>query len=200
MRRRVSPRSVRRRRHDMGCYVWWVLIGWLLLWCTNSIICELLCVTSQAKCHVKNVIPQRSTCSNNKVIWCRCAKLKVTKANLVRSYSCCRHSCSRLSGTFSRRPKRRSFATYLGSLHQDVRARISLKNTHHFLDGIMLQYLTGEVVTVGFVLRRKRGYCGLHSPAFIFPIVVLGIGWLMRASWGWSVERGCPALITISRQ
>lgn len=56
-------------------------------------------------------------------------------------------------------------------------------NTYPFLDEILLQSLAREVVTMGFVLKRKRGFCSLHSTAFIYPIVVLGIGWLMRVNW-----------------
>lgn len=77
-----------------------------------------------------------------------------------------------------------SFASQSGLSHQDHRTRISLENTHPFLDEILLQSLTREAVAMGFVVKRKRGFCGLHSTAFISPIVVLGIGWLMRVSWG----------------
>lgn len=77
-----------------------------------------------------------------------------------------------------------SLATWSGSSHQNHRTRVSLENTRPFLDEILLQSLTREAVAMGFVLKRKRGFCGLHSTAFISPIVVLGIGWLMRVSWG----------------
>lgn len=59
-----------------------------------------------------------------------------------------------------------------------------LANTYPFLVEILLRSLMWEVVAMVFVLKRKRGFCGLHSSAFIFSIVVLGIGWLMRVSWG----------------
>lgn len=58
---------------------------------------------------------------------------------------------------------------------------LSLENAHPFLDQILLQSLTREVATMGFVLKRKRGFCGLSSTAFISPIVVL---------WDWLVDEG----------
>lgn len=63
-------------------------------------------------------------------------------------------------------------------------SELSLENTHPFLDVILLQSPTREAVSMGFVVKRKRGFCSLLNAAFIFPIVVLQIGWLMRVSWG----------------
>lgn len=95
--------------------------------------------------------------------------------------SSCHHSCGRLSRTFSLQPPSLiplpQIRVYSAKMSEQG---LSLKNTHHFLDGSPLQSLAGD----GGVLRRKRGFCALHSSAFISPIVVLGIGWLMRASWG----------------
>lgn len=53
--------------------------------------------------------------------------------------------------------------------HNNHRTGIIQENTHPFVDEILLQSLTQEAVAIGFVLRRKRRCCGLHSTVFYLP-------------------------------
>lgn len=62
-----------------------------------------------------------------------------------------------------------SFATESGSSHQDHRTRISLENTHPFLDEILMQSLSWETVAMGFCAQEEERLLWFTQHCFYLP-------------------------------